>query len=121
MYKTRIWPHRWADSYIFLLIPVGEAPELLAAMKDVKVIAPKTATLTCDFTAGKPPAKVKWFKDGTELSQSRRVTMTYQDKRATLAIVDTELSDASTYMCVADNKVKRIDCEAKLTVQSKCL
>ena len=47
--------------------------------------------------------------------------MEYSGQTGSLTITDTNLQDAGTYRCEADNKVKKIDCEANLTVLGKSM
>ena len=85
-------------------------------MKDVKVIAPKAATFTCDISPGEPAAMVHWYKDGRELKPSRKYNVSYEGDHATLTINDTELVDGATYRCEAINRLGSVESEAKLTV-----
>ena len=86
-------------------------------MKDVKVIAPKVATLTCEISSGEPRAKIRWFKDAKEVYQGRKYNMKFDGTTAKLEISPSELTDSALYRCEADNKVGRCESEANLTVQ----
>jgi len=99
-------------------VVAGKKPKLIGAMKDAKVIAPKAVTLSCDISPGEPKAKCRWFKDAKEVYASKKYVMKYDDDRATLTINDTELVDAATYRCEADNKVGRVETDATLTVMA---
>ena len=45
--------------------------------------------------------------------------MMYASKMATLVVKDATIDDEAVYMCSVDNRVGRVDSEAKLTVQGK--
>ena len=91
------------------------------ALKDLKIVAPKKATLTCEISPGDPPAKAAWFKEGKEIYQSKKYTFMYENSTATLILTDTELNDTGKYHCEAFNKVGRVETEAKIIVQGNGL
>ena len=39
---------------------VGTAPKVVAAMKDLTVVAPNNAEITCEITPGEPIADITW-------------------------------------------------------------
>ena len=96
----------------------GKKPKLVAALKDVKVLAPKTATLTCDIEPGDPKAKATWYKEGKEVYESKKYDQTYSGTKAVLNVHDSELGDASMYTCEAVNRVGRVSTEGRLIVQA---
>ena len=100
-------------------VSVGTKPELLTDLKDTKVVAPNSATLKCEIAPGSPEPTLSWYRDNRQLKPSKKYTMSYTGRDASLVIKDTELSDAGRYRCEADNRVARVDTDATLTVQSK--
>ena len=100
-------------------IVVGDAPELLKPLEDLKVIAPAKAVFKCKIEKGKPKAKISWYKDNKEIYASNKCLMSYEDNEASLSIAPSELMDAGTYRCEAVNKLGRVETEAKLTVHCK--
>lgn len=98
---------------------MGTKPKITAALRDAKVRAPKSVTLKCEISPGKPPAKTRWFKDAKEVYSGRKYTMDYTGNNASLTIAETELSDSATYRCEADNKVGRVETKGELTVMGK--
>ncbi len=89
-------------------------------MKDVLVVAPATATLTCNLKPCEPVPKITWSKGARDIDAGGRYEMTFADGVATLTIKDTEAKDDSDYKCTATNKVGKAEANAYLTVHSKC-
>ena len=106
----------WTHIYV-CLYTVGTKPKLLTPLEDMKVTAPKMATLRCDILAGDPAPRIHWYKNNKEIYASRKYSMKYEDSTATLTITDTNMTDNATYTCEADNKVGRVDTQADLLVQ----
>jgi len=98
---------------------VGESPELVKPLKDVIVVAPKSAVLECSINLGDPTAKVKFFKESKELYDGGKYETEIEGQHVKLVIKDTELSDGAKYRCEASNKLGLVKTEAKLTVHSK--
>ena len=98
-------------------ISEGTKPKITSDMKDVKVIAPKVVTMSCDIEPGSPRATIRWFKDAKEVYQNKKYSMFYDGSSAKLDISPSELGDSAVYRCEADNKVGRVESEATLTVQ----
>ncbi len=87
-------------------------------MNDVLVVAPATATMTCNITPGDPMPKITWSKGSHDIDAGGRYEMTYIDGVATLTIKDTVVKDDSDYKCVAKNKVGSVETSGYLTVHS---
>lgn len=104
-----------------MTIAAGTKPKIVSSMKDVKVIAPKPATLTCDISPGDPRPKVMWYKNGKEIRANRKYDMSYEGNSACLVVKDTEVNDGAVYTCAADNKVGLVETEGKLTVQGRAI
>lgn len=99
--------------------PSGSMPSITTRLRDVKVIAPQKATLTCEVEPGEPKAKIHWYKDSKEIYPGRKHEVTYEGTTATLVISPTEFSDTATYRIEAENKLARVESEAKLIVQGE--
>jgi len=100
-----------------LIFAAGQKPKILVALKDAKAVIGKTGVMNCEVEAGQPKAKLTWYKEGRELYEGKKYSMSYKDTTAQLEILQADLSDTSLYRCEADNKVGRVETEAKLTVQ----
>lgn len=79
-----------------------------------------SATLECTIT-GSPDLKVKWFKDGKEMTSGRKYKITLKDKTAMLKILAAEKDDTSEYRMDVSNKVGKDQCTCSVTVQGSCL
>jgi len=89
----------------------------MTPLKDTKVTAQSTVTLTCDIEPGEPKANIKWYKESRELYEGKRHSMSYTGNKAKLEINQSELSDSAIYRVEADNKHGRVMSEAKVFVQ----
>ncbi|MEE6461038.1 hypothetical protein FKM82_001172, partial [Ascaphus truei] len=75
---------------------------------------------------GTPPAKVKWFRQGTEIQDSPDFRILQKKPRCasepeeicTLVIAETFPEDAGTFTCTARNEYGSVTCNAQLTVIS---
>ena len=85
-------------------------------MRDTKVTSPQSAIFSCETTLGEPNGTIKWFKNGKELTASKKYSMTYTGGIASLTISQTEASDIGTYICQVQNKLGHADTEATLSV-----
>jgi len=90
-------------------------------LKDIKVTAQSTATLTCDLDLGEPKANIKWYKESRELYEGKQHSMSYTGNKAKLEINQADLSDAAIYRIEADNRHGRVMSEAKIFVQGELL
>ena len=75
--------------------------------------------MTCDIAPGDPNAKVIWYKTGKQIKPSKKYDMSYVSNKATLVVKETDLSDAATYTCAADNRIGLVETDGKLTVLGK--
>ena len=69
---------------------------------------------------GQPPAKVTWFKEGREIKDAKKYKTSLKDGEAVLEVPQVELSDGATYKVEVDNKVEKVECEAKIIVLGWC-
>jgi len=97
----------------------GKKPKILTPLKDTKVTAQSTATLTCDLDLGEPKADIRWYKESRELYEGKKHSMSCDGKRAKLEINQADLSDSAIYRVEADNRHGRVMSEAKVFVQGK--
>jgi len=86
-------------------------------LKDMKVTAQSTATLTCDIDLGEHKANMRWFKESRELYDGKKHSMSYSGHKAKLEINQSDLSDTAIYRVEADNRHGRVMSEAKIFVQ----
>lgn len=77
--------------------------------------AGESATLESTIS-GSPELKVKWFKDGKEMTSGRKCKMTVKDNTATMKILSAEKSDSAEYIMQVSNKVGKDECTCSLTV-----
>jgi len=102
-------------------LSVGKKPKVVSPLKETKALAATTAVMKCEIDSGQPKATVTWYKDGSrEIYQGKKYNMTYKDNVAQLEILQADLSDSALYRVEADNKVGRVESEAKLFVQGTC-
>ena len=86
---------------------------------DLTVVSPKEATFECRIAGGEPRAKVTWYKDAREISESDKYEMTFYEDTASLTVKNTDIKDAGKYKCDASNKHARVETKCNLTVHSK--
>jgi len=95
----------------------GKKPKIVTPLKDTKVTAQSTATLTCDLDLGEPKADVRWYKESRELYEGKKHIISYSGNRARLDVSQAELADSAIYRVEADNRHGQVMSEAKLFVQ----
>jgi len=95
----------------------GKKPKIVTPLKDIKVTAQSTVTLTCDIEPGEPKANVKWYKESRELYEGKKHSMSFTGNKAKLEISQSDLSDSAIYRVEADNRHGRVMSEAKVFVQ----
>jgi len=95
----------------------GKKPKIVTPLKDVKVTAQSTVTLTCDIEPGEPKANIKWYKESREIYEGKKHSMSYTGDKAKLEISQADLSDSAIYRVEADNRHGRVMSEAKIFVQ----
>lgn len=91
---------------------------MLEPFRDVTVTAPKEAVFQCNINLGQPPAKVRCYRDGRELTETSKYSMVIRGDEIRLVVRDTELVDEATYRCEASNKLGSVDTEARLIMRS---
>lgn len=70
-----------------VVFSVGEPPKIKHKLEDVVVIAPEKGFLDCELYAGDPPATITWFKDNSQIYESRKYEFSYVDEFAELQVL----------------------------------
>ncbi|KAM4608731.1 titin-like [Polymixia lowei] len=97
------------------IVTVQEPARILEPAESISVTAGESASLECTIT-GSPELKVKWFKDGKEMTSGRKYKMTLKDNTAILKILTAEKGDTSEYRMEVSNKVGKDHCTCSVTV-----
>ncbi|KAL8593184.1 hypothetical protein ACOMHN_009839 [Nucella lapillus] len=94
-------------------------PRFLTPLHDIMVDEGEDVTFHCK-AVGKPMPHFKWQKDMLELSSSKRVEVTFDDKGgATLTIRKVKMSDAGLYLVLAQSRSGRTKSSATLRIRGK--
>lgn len=101
----------------FFFGTAGQKPKITRELTDSIVTVMGTATMSCEIDFGEPKGKVTWYKDAREVYQGKKYNMMVSKNEAKLEILQADLSDTSVYRIEVDNKLGRVESEAKLTVQ----
>ncbi|XP_021244944.1 obscurin isoform X10 [Numida meleagris] len=81
-------------------LTVTELPvKISKPLADINVTQKDKVTFECELS--RPNVDVKWFKDGKELRQSKKVGITSQGNKRSLVIHKCEYEDQGTYTCQA--------------------
>ncbi|XP_067114177.1 pro-neuregulin-1, membrane-bound isoform isoform X1 [Osmerus mordax] len=93
----------------------------LKEMKNIKVEEGRKTFLKCELTAGNPTPKVRWFKDGKELTngdnkQDIKVRKKKRGKVSELHIKKATEVHAGPYICEASNNLGKASIVGNLTV-----
>ncbi|XP_050565252.1 LOW QUALITY PROTEIN: obscurin [Cygnus atratus] len=81
-------------------LTVTELPvKISKPLVDASVTQKDKVTFECELS--RPNVDVKWFKDGKELQQSKKVGIVSQGNKRSLIIHKCEYEDQGTYMCKA--------------------
>ena len=71
--------------------------------------------LKCRMT-GTPEPTAEWFKNGREVTLSRRIKADIIGDMCQLSIAETQMDDTGDYKCVVKNELGSAACECELTV-----
>ena len=75
---------------------------------------------TVEFKAvlkGTPPFKIKWFKDGKQISTSAKYRLVCHENTVSLDVNNLELEDTANYTCRVSNVAGDAACSGILTVK----
>ncbi|XP_033823481.2 immunoglobulin superfamily member 22-like [Periophthalmus magnuspinnatus] len=88
-------------------------------LKNTRVQERGKARLECELTS--KDVHIRWFKDGSDITASRRYVFVHEGKRAEAVIEDCELTDAGEYsiVCTQDNDTHEYFSTAILTVDER--
>uniref|UniRef100_A0A915KCF1 Ig-like domain-containing protein n=1 Tax=Romanomermis culicivorax TaxID=13658 RepID=A0A915KCF1_ROMCU len=95
-------------------------PEFTRGLKNVKVKSGELVALSCqiDMTKLKRLPAVKWYKNGVELIQDKRVLLTVNESgQCNMLISQTTEEDTGIYKCEISNDAGSNSCEAEVSVQ----
>uniref|UniRef100_A0A3B4D205 Ig-like domain-containing protein n=1 Tax=Pygocentrus nattereri TaxID=42514 RepID=A0A3B4D205_PYGNA len=96
-------------------LSVQEPARIVDKAPSISVTAGDSATLECTVS-GSPDLKVKWLRDGKEMTTSRKYKVTFKDNVASLKILSAERGDSSEYTVEVSNKVGKDRCSCSVTV-----
>uniref|UniRef100_A0A3B1K6E9 Ig-like domain-containing protein n=1 Tax=Astyanax mexicanus TaxID=7994 RepID=A0A3B1K6E9_ASTMX len=89
---------------IILLFKIPEPAKIVDKAPSISVTAGDSATLECTVS-GSPDLKVKWLRDGKEMTTSRKYKISFKENVACLKILSAERGDSSEYTVEVSNKV----------------
>ena len=88
----------------------------------MRVKQPDQVVLTCQISAGFPPASIQWYRNSKYLKMFREISTDDKHEIATqkdvtsLIIAVSEPSHSATYRCEAVNKFGRVRTECSVVV-----
>lgn len=86
---------------------VKSAPKIIKKQGDLTGIVEETITMTVQIEAT-PAPEVKWYKDGQEIKEDNRISITKEENDTyKLTIRNSRLDDAGSYSIVARNEVNQ--------------
>ncbi|XP_034177401.2 obscurin isoform X2 [Osmia lignaria lignaria] len=86
---------------------VKSAPKIIKKQGDLTGIVEETTTMTVQIEAT-PAPEVKWYKDGQEIKEDNRISITKEENDTyKLTIRNSRLDDAGSYSIVARNEVNQ--------------
>ncbi|KAJ8255364.1 hypothetical protein GJAV_G00204040 [Gymnothorax javanicus] len=96
-------------------VSVQEPARITEKTASINVTVGDPASLECTI-AGTPDIRVKWFRDGKEIVESRKYKMSFKSNVATLKILAAEKSDDCEYMVEVANRAGKDQCSCTVTV-----
>ncbi|XP_067938237.1 peroxidasin homolog isoform X2 [Watersipora subatra] len=97
-------------------VSVQERPYFVEEVTSSSVVEGGTAYFNCEV-GGFPEPHINWIKNGEELRNSLRYTITHNNTN--LRISDVRLSDAGRYECEASNTIATVSSYGQLTVRER--
>lgn len=94
----------------------GDRPEFVDILPgQLKILAGETANLSCTVK-GNPVPEVVWMKNGHEIDEERKISTSFDGRRCSLTIKETNIEDEARYSCEATNLHGRASTYARLAV-----
>lgn len=103
------------------------SPEVSAASKHTVGVEGKDVTLVCRVT-GVPAPRLRWFRGGRLLANSsnshhlnsgRSYVLHSKDQTSNLTIKYSDMQDAGSYLCMAENRAGKAESMLTLAIQRK--
>lgn len=94
---------------------ISEPAVILEKPEPMTVTAGNTFTLECTV-GGTPELITKWFKDGRELTNSRKHQISFSNKVATLRVLSADMDDRGLYTFEVQNEVGQSSCTSSVDV-----
>lgn len=94
---------------------IKEPARFVEKPPSISVTAGDSAALECKVS-GSPDLKVKWFRDGKEMTGSRKYKISFKDNVAVLKILSVERGDSCEYKIEVSNRVGKEQCSCSVTV-----
>jgi hypothetical protein len=69
-------------------------------LKSLTATEKDTITLHCELD--EPDGEVKWFKNGEELQQDKRIQIVKEGRKRKVIIKDAKITDAAMYKCTSN-------------------
>ncbi len=93
-------------SFSFVLsVSSDQQPRLIDLPKSQRQILGSTFVLTCNSWSGSPPFSYSFYRNGVQLKNNSRVTMTEtKNSFALLTISDLTATDSGNYSCTVKNR-----------------
>ncbi|KAH0621546.1 hypothetical protein JD844_022941 [Phrynosoma platyrhinos] len=96
-------------------LQVLEPAVILEKPEPMTVTAGSAFSLECTV-GGTPELIAKWFKDGRELSNSRKHQITFFNKVATLKVLSADMDDRGLYTFEVHNEVGKSSCTSSVDI-----
>ncbi|CAL2029366.1 unnamed protein product [Caenorhabditis brenneri] len=105
----------WSDVTLTVKEPAQVAPGFFKELSAIQVKETETAKFECKVSGTKP--EVKWFKDGTQLKEDKRVHFeSNEDGTQKLVIEESKTEDQGNYRVEVSNDAGVANSKAPLTV-----
>uniref|UniRef100_A0A1I8JGU5 TITIN protein n=1 Tax=Macrostomum lignano TaxID=282301 RepID=A0A1I8JGU5_9PLAT len=113
-------PFSQASEHIKLSEPKSEsAPSVVKGLESKQTLKSSSVELACSFNVGHPEAEILWYKDGRQIRQGSKYSITIHKGSARLEVPKCRTDDSGKYMCRAENKIGKAETTAQLLVMEK--
>lgn len=96
-----------------------EPPVFLEKPEGMSVVKVRERKVFECRVVGTPQISVRWFRDGTEIHQSVKHSMSFVNSLASLEITGANNSDSGKYFCEAYNEAGSESCIVELAVKGR--